>query len=776
MSYGMGLGAGLKALIAARMGVQTAGHNISNMNTLGYTRQRVLQSAAMPFSPRHGLQIGTGVQIDSISRIADEGLEARIRMQLSVSGGAEVDQYRWREIEDLFGEPDGGISTALTDLFGNVGKLQTNADDRALRGGLVQSGKTLAENFNLIASRFQDLRDSTVPEVKALVVQVNQHAKAVAELNTQILALEANGSEANDLRDSRAQHVKEIAKLLDTNAIERGSGAVDIMVGGYLLVSGSVASSLGVARQGEVTQVTIGRTDTALQITTGRIGGLLRHEGQDNPALVGKLDGLAKNLALEWNRIHTTGRPRAGYFTNLTAHNPLKDANGNGNRGDELLVDAGLPFALQSGELWVAVRNTTTGDVERTRIAIDKTVTTVADLTSALDAIDHISASVDPAGRLRITAENGYGFDFASALDEAPDVFGSFGGNAPSFASTAAGPFPLTVPASFTVNVNGTPRAVSLTAADFATPAAATTDELVTAINTQIGNYVTAKNVGGRLVLRSDSSGTTATMSLTDGTASPLAALGMTTGSVRTGTARSVSVAVEGSYTGTGNGRFVFVANGDGQIGVTQGLSVSVYDQNGTLVSTLNVGQGYSPGEKIDVAAGVKVSFGAGTVSATAHDVFSLDTLTDSDSSDVLVALGLNSFFWGSSAKDLQVSTDIEQNLDLLAAKMSTGNDNLQRLIDLRKQRLGDLEESSIEDYYTEIVGDVGFTTASTRATLEAQSALMDALDQQREQVSGVNLDEETVDLSRFQQAFEAASRFIGVVQELTQTLINLGR
>lgn len=776
MGYGMGLGSGLKALTAARLGLQTAGHNIANVNTQGYTRQRVLQSASNPFTIGRGLQVGSGVDVNTISRLIDDGVESRLRSQVGMAASAEVDQSRWKEIEGLFDEPNGGLSTALSDLFGRVGKLQTDPQDRALRGGIVQGGKTLAQNFNLLSNRIGELSGSTGNEVQSLVQQVNQLAGQIAQLNSQILAFEGAGGEANDLRDTREQAIQSIAKLMNTQALPRNSGAVDIQVGGYLLVSGGQASALAVEKLATGTEVRIRNSTQALDITSGRIGALLRHEKGDSPDLVGKLDNLAKNIALEWNRVHTTGVPRSGPFTSLRSHFAAADGNGNGLRSDELLSQAGLPFDVKSGDLYVSVTNKATGDIERTKIAIDPSSMTVAQFASRLDGIANLSASIDPTGRLLVTADQGYGFDFANRLDANPDTFGSLGGAAPSFASGVSGPFSITVPAAFTVTLNGTPSTVNLTASDFANPGAATTDELVTAINTQLGSAGTAKNVGGRLVIRSNSSGTAATMSLTNGANSPLTALQMTTGSTRTGAARSVSTTIEGPYTGTGNGQLLFVADGDGQIGVTPGLTISAYDANGTKVATLNVGRGYSPLDKIDVVDGIKVSFGAGTVSGTAKDVFQLDVIADSDTTDVLVALGMNSFFWGSSAGDLEVSKEVESNLDLFAGDLeSKGGDNLARLMSLREKKVDAFDSASIEDYYRTIVGDVGFTTASAQSQLLAENQLLEELQKQRDSVSGVNLDEEGVDMTRYQQAYEAAARFISIVQSTTATLFQIG-
>jgi flagellar hook-associated protein 1 FlgK len=777
MTYGFGLGAGLKALTAARLGIQTAGHNVANANTPGYSRQRVMQSAAMPATWGR-FQFGTGVDVDGIDRLVDDGIERRLRLQLGLSGSAEVDASRWREIEGAFNEPDAGIGSDLSELFGRLGRLQTDPSDRALRGGVVQAGKSLAQGFNLLSTRFDELQGDTFDAVRGLVREVNIHTSAVAELNREIVAVEATGQRANDLRDAREQHVKELSALVDTRATERNNGTIDLLAGGHLVVSGTTTTALRVARNAEgTTSVLIGDSNQQLALQGGRIGALLAHESTHLPGMVERLDQLAHEMALQFNRVHSTGVPGSGPFQTLTSANGVEDTDGDGQRGDELLAQTGLPFEVQDGELWVTVTNRTTGDLERTRVPIDPATMSLRDVATALDSIDNLAASVDPLGRLRIDADSGYGFDFGSRLDPAPDSFGSFGGDSPSFGSTARGPFALTVPAAFTVNVNGTPRAVNLTSSDFRNPSAATAAELATAVNNQIGAFVTAKDVGGHLVIRSDSSGTASTMALTDGAGGPLATLGMRVGATATGQARAVEVAISGRYTGTNN-QLTFKPDADGQIGVTPNLTVGVFDQSGARVATLNVGRGqYSPGDQIAVRDGIEVAFGPGTISASNGEVLALDTVADSDSSDVLVAIGMNSFFLGHDAETLQVNPDIEANADLLSAGLSGAagdTANIDRLLALRETDLDGLGAADFETFYADLVGEVGFQAGTAETTLDSQDRLLAALQNERDSVSGVDLDEEMVDLVRYQQAFQAASRFITTVNDLSQTLINL--
>ena len=787
MTFGFGLGSGLRALTAARLGMQTAGNNVANANTAGYSRQRVDLSAALPYSIGSGMQLGSGVQVSGISRLVDDGLERRLQAQLGFVGAAGVDQARMHEIEGILAEPDGGLSDSLAGLFGSIDQLRTDPSDRALRGGVVQAGSLLSEGFRLISQRFGELASGTFDEVRGLMRQVNEHAAAVADLNSQIVAVESNGSAANDLRDTRSQHVKELGKLLDTRAIERPAGSIDLLVGGHLLVSGDRASSLTVGKDAAgATKVTVGRTNTPVAIREGRIAALLAQEQAGLSGLTSRVDTLARNTILEFNRLHSTGMPRSGPFSTLTSAYGSVDGDGDGSQGDELLSQAGFQFDIQAGDLYVSVTEQSTGKVTRSHVEIDPASMTLNDVAEAITGIDHLTATVDPTGRLRINADDGFGFDFSPRLDPNPDNLGVFGGTNPAIGSQSRGPFDLsgqTFPVTFAVTT-GTATSpsttnVTLDITDFVDTSAVTVDELTAAINQDLGTVGSAHNVGGRLVLRSAQGAATSQLTLADvGASTGLAALSLST-TTATGNDRAVAIGLEGNYSGTSNDQLVFVPASDGQIGQTQDLKVKVFDQSGRLLTTVNVGAGYEPGKPIPIGNGVKVSFGAGRISATDGQVFATDVLADSDSSDLLAAIGMNAFFLGSNASDIEVDPNLLTNPDRLSAGIGqAGGDagNLARMIGLRQQDIGGLDDNTVEDFYADLVGDVGFDTAAATNALNSQQQLLDHLEAERESVSGVNVDEEMVDMVRFQQSYEAAARFISVAQQMTDTLINLGR
>ena len=782
MTFGVGLGAGLAALRAAQRGMQTAGNNVANANTPGYARQRVELGSSFAYGVRGNLQIGTGVDVNGISRMIDDGLERRVQLQLGFVGAAEVDSMRLREIESIFAEPDQGLSNSFKDLFGALDQLRTDPADRALRGGLVQSGSALSDQFNLLSRRLGDLGANTFDEVRGLTRQVNQHTTAIARLNEQIIATEANGSQANDLRDTRSQHVKELGKLLDTRAIERSTGSVDLLVGGSMVVAGGRATALRVGKSSEgSTELYVGDSRAAAQVDEGRIAALLRQEQGGLPGYTSRIDDLARSTILEWNRIHSTGVPASGPFQSLIAANAAVDGDGDGVIGDELLSQAGFAFPIERGELYVAVTNRNTGALERTRIDIDPDAMTLQDLAGELSTIDHLSASVDPTGRLRVNADSGYGFDFSPRLDPNPDG-GTFGGLNPTVGSANAGPYDLSgqaFPMTLDVVTGAVTTQVTVEATDFANPAAATAAELADALNADLGAAATASSVGGRLMVTGSQGGSSASLQLADASGgAALTALGMTSATVQ-GRDHAVAVRVEGNYDGTENQQFTFVPESSGTIGVTDELRVRVLDQDGDLVTTLDVGSQYEAGEPIPLGNGVQVSFGAGELSSESGQAFSLDLLADSDTSDVLAATGMNAFFLGASAADMCVNEELQGNPDRLAAGTGPASgdaNNLMRLVGLRDRDLASLDGNTIEDFYADLVGDLGFDTAAARGALDAQAQLLGQLQADREAVSGVNIDEEMVDLLKYQQSYEAAARFISVAQEMTEVLINLGR
>lgn len=241
------------------------------------------------------------------------------------------------------------------------------------------------------------------------------------------------------------------------------------------------------------------------------------------------------------------------------------------------------------------------------------------------------------------------------------------------------------------------------------------------------------------------------------------------------GTLGSSALNVTGRYTGESAAELTFRARSTGEIGETDGLLVDVFDQNGDRIATLDVGAGYVPGATLDLGNGLQASFGLGAVAPS--DSFALAAVADGDTSDVLAALGLNALFTGTGADDIELAQRLRDDPRMIAAS-ATGADGdggaLADLLAISEAALAGLSGSSPVQYVGGIAADVGFARSSAELALETERTLHDGLVAQRDAQSGVNVDEELIDMLRFQQAYQASAQFIQVVNTLNDEILNL--
>lgn len=776
---------GLKALISAQFVLDTVGHNIANANTEGYSRQRVHLGSSLPLQVR-GMLVGSGVDASSVQRSVDNLLTRRILNQVSVAGGLDSQLSGMAEIEALFNEPDVNSLGGLMDgFFSSISELSSASEDSILRTGVVQAGVSMITQFNHLAGSLDNMSRDIRSEVQSKVDEVNQLAAQIAELNIQIGETAAVGLSANDLSDQRDRALHNLSQLVDTTTIEDARGAVNVLVAGNTLVSAARSNRMTVSTSmNNELELQVEGSTGYLTMDGGSIGGLIELAENYGPSLRGQLDDLARNFILEINRVHSTGVPADGPFVSLTGENKLQDIDGDGKVRDELVANAGLPFDITSGTLQVNITNNDTGAVEKHQVAITSTHTTVQGLLDELNDIPNLSADLDSFGRFRLIANAGYGFDFSRRLDPNPDPLGTFGGGEASLGTQGDGPFSLTDGDTLEVTANpagaAVPISITFDTADFEEISQATAEEIAAVINGSAdaqANGIRATAVDGRFFLQSAGEGTNVEYRLDGGGAASALGWDSFAGTTIHGHDNAIDVEVGGAYVGDSDDVFSFRPNIDGVIGTTEGLSVEVLDKSGKVLTTLDVGAGYQPGTELTVAQGVTVKFGLGELSASEGDRFSLDAVADSDTTDFLVAAGINSLFVGSNAEDMAMRADIEADPTRIASSMTaSAGDNtlLLELLNVEDNGVTDLSGSSLGQFYGNIVGSLGFQVATTQSALGANEALINSLEQRRDQISGVSIDEEMVDLLKFEQAFAAAAQYITVINQLGDELLNL--
>lgn len=145
------------------------------------------------------------------------------------------------------------------------------------------------------------------------------------------------------------------------------------------------------------------------------------------------------------------------------------------------------------------------------------------------------------------------------------------------------------------------------------------------------------------------------------------------------------------------------------------------------------------------------------------------------DSSGVLAALGINTYFTGTDARDIGVRQQLVSNPGLLVAGAEEGsNEAALAIVDLQNKSLASLNDASISESWRRVVDRTAVSARSARTRADAEGQVRASLEAQRAAVSGVSIDEESINLLGFQRQYQAAARFIATVDELTQTLISL--
>lgn len=235
MSSFHGLQTALSGIRAGQYGLETASNNVANAGTDGYTRQRV-ELSQRPTLDRGDARIGQGVGIDGVERMRDAFLDTRVR-----ATGAEYHYQDTRaallqRTEELFAEPDHGLSDALGGLWDSFEDLANDPDDLAARRQVLGALETVAARFNGIASGLAQLSADTETRLASEVTDANELLARVDELNREISS--SGGNAVNDLLDERDIVLDELSDLIGVDvAVDPDTEHVEVSVGGTQLVS-----------------------------------------------------------------------------------------------------------------------------------------------------------------------------------------------------------------------------------------------------------------------------------------------------------------------------------------------------------------------------------------------------------------------------------------------------------------------------------------------------------------------------------------------------------
>jgi len=232
---------------------------------------------------------------------------------------------------------------------------------------------------------------------------------------------------------------------------------------------------------------------------------------------------------------------------------------------------------------------------------------------------------------------------------------------------------------------------------------------------------------------------------------------------------------VSGAYTGAENQTYTCTVVGTGAVGVTGGLSIDVRNGGGELVRTLNVGLGYAAADLLEADSGIHLALSVGTLND--GEEFTIDALAITDPTGFLAAAGINTFFSGDSAGTIGVVERLREASSHLATTLGTdGIDNLNVLAmsAVGEAPIADLGGNKPGDAFRGIVSTVGQWVAIRRARRDGIESVLRELGSQRDDLSGVDINEEAARLLLFEQMFQAMARYLAAVDQSYQHLMDI--
>lgn len=316
------LNTGRSALIANKAALTTTGHNIANINTEGFSRQRVEQTS-QEAHPSFGQAIfGTGVKVKQVTRINDEYLTRQISKEQKNLGSYEEKDFALSQTEAIFNEMNNeGLNRLMSNFFNEFRKLGNQPENESLRMTVRESTEQLTGDFHRISGQISEIQRNIDNRITSNVNQANELIKRIAHLNGEVSRMEISGGQAGDLRDKRDLAVKELSTIMDIASATNEKGELTLSLTGVgSLVSGQQFNEL--ATETTPADPDRGKPEGAVEILIkgllpprithrledkGKLGGLVHARDQVLGTATKRMNELAFTFATKVNEVHRQG-------------------------------------------------------------------------------------------------------------------------------------------------------------------------------------------------------------------------------------------------------------------------------------------------------------------------------------------------------------------------------------------------------------------------------------------------------------------------------------
>lgn len=302
------LNIGLSGLSATKTSLTVTGHNITNVNTPGYSRQDTTQAARTPQFSGAGY-IGSGTTLTDIRRTYSEFLTTQLRSSTAINADVKAYLSQISQLDSLLAGSTTGITPSLQKFFAS---LQTAAEDPAnipARQLVLSEAEGLARRFNSLHDNLTSQNEFTNKQMQVVTEQINRLAGSVGQLNQAIAQASSAGAPPNDLLDARDEVVRQLSQYIGVTVVPQDDNSYNLFIGsGQPLVVGTTVSQVeAVPGRGDPTRFDIdfvsggSRQNVTTQITGGELGGLLRYREEVLDASFNALGRLAMVVSEEIN-------------------------------------------------------------------------------------------------------------------------------------------------------------------------------------------------------------------------------------------------------------------------------------------------------------------------------------------------------------------------------------------------------------------------------------------------------------------------------------------
>jgi flagellar hook-associated protein 1 FlgK len=375
------LSTGSGALIAFQRALATVSHNVANVATEGYSRQRVDLATRSPTDMGYGY-VGNGVQVADVRRIADQLATSR----LLDSGGelARLQQLSGMasRVDSLISDKATGLSGVWSNFFDATTGLSSNASSSAARQEVLSDANALVSRFKQLNSQLDSMGNEVNSGLRSSAEEVNRIGAEIARLNGEISSNPNHVS--NDLLDQRDRLVSQMVGFTGGTAVAQGDGSLNVFTaGGQALVVGNTSAKLTTITdpyQPERLQLALDSNGQQIRLNDtalgGKIGGLMDFRSDVLDPAQAELGKIAVGLADTFNQQHRAGMDLNGQmgtdFFSIPAPRASGHAGNTGNAsltasvGDLSKLDAQNVVLKFDGTAWSATRADTGANVPLT--------------------------------------------------------------------------------------------------------------------------------------------------------------------------------------------------------------------------------------------------------------------------------------------------------------------------------------------------------------------------------------------------------------------------